>query len=191
MYFKNKLSGETLSKDEFAAFVREEAERQYEDCHEDSLWSDLSKEEQQAIVEDQYEHQLRDRDWSIVEMKAYRIAITETLVREVEVYAMDAVEAQEIVEELCNEGTIDLDFSDFSERETKCRGVAREIDLQLHDIYDRDGKRDRDDKASLDSKIQDAVKARGPEGERSPGMMPMPGTESPDWGKMHWGSEER
>ena len=73
------------------------------------------------------------------DLKPYRIAITETYVREVEVLAQDELSAQEIAEELCNEGTIDLNYDHFVSRSTESRGPARAIDLQLHEVYDEQG----------------------------------------------------
>ena len=59
----------------------------------------------------------------------------------------------------------------------------RDIQFDLHGYFV--------DSQSVDEKIQSAVKSRSSEGARDSGMMPMPGTDSPDWGKRHWGSEER
>lgn len=73
-------------------------------------------------------------------VQPYRIVITETFVREVEIYAADNFAAQEIAEELCNEGIIDLNADDFQSRDTECRGVARPNDLALHEHYDKNGK---------------------------------------------------
>jgi len=65
MLFRNVWSGETLTHIEFVTFVWEEAERQFNDCHDDENWCDLTKQEQLAIYCDQYEHQL-DGDWKII-----------------------------------------------------------------------------------------------------------------------------
>ena len=46
----------------------------------------------------------------------YLVSIIETLSRDVIVYAEDKDEAEEIAEELCNNGVIDLDGSDFEFR---------------------------------------------------------------------------
>lgn len=72
---------------------------------------------------------------SVLNLKPYRVAITETYEREVDIYARSETAAQEQAEELCNDGTIDLDFEDFVARKTECRGVARENDLALHEVF--------------------------------------------------------
>ena len=61
--FRNLVSGEELSHIEFVNFVWEEAERQFEECHDEENWCDLTKEEQIEMYCEQYEHQLFDRDW--------------------------------------------------------------------------------------------------------------------------------
>lgn len=50
-------------------------------------------------------------------MKTFYMTVTETLVRTIEVHANDVDEAYEKVENACNDGTIELDWSDFRERE--------------------------------------------------------------------------
>ncbi len=50
-------------------------------------------------------------------MKTFYMKVTETLVRTVEVRAETADEAYAKVEDACNDGTIELDWSDFCERE--------------------------------------------------------------------------
>lgn len=50
-------------------------------------------------------------------MKTFYMTVTETLVRTVEVHAETADEAYEKVEDACSDGTIELDWSDFCERE--------------------------------------------------------------------------
>jgi len=70
----------------------------------------------------------------------YRVVVTETFTREVEILASDPEEAIEIAEELCNEGVIDLDAEDFSTRDVSCLGQARSNDLKLHSVYDENGK---------------------------------------------------
>lgn len=62
MTFKNTLSGEELTHQEFVSFVWDEAERQYNEYH-DSDWSNRTKEEQLQYYCNQYEHQLNDRNW--------------------------------------------------------------------------------------------------------------------------------
>ena len=74
------------------------------------------------------------------EEKPFRIAITETLTREVDIWAEDEVDALEIAEDLCNSGVIDSDGNDFAGRNSVSQGPARIGDLQLHEVYDRNGK---------------------------------------------------
>lgn len=50
-------------------------------------------------------------------MKTFYMTITETLVKTVEVHAETADEAYAKVEDAYNDGTIELDWSDFRERE--------------------------------------------------------------------------
>lgn len=50
-------------------------------------------------------------------MKTFYMTVTETLKRTVEVHANDVDEAYAKVEDACNDGTIELDWSDFRERE--------------------------------------------------------------------------
>ena len=69
-------------------------------------------------------------------MKPFRIAITETYVKEVEIYAPDEYTAMQHAEDLCAEGIIDLDYDNFVDRDTECRGLSRPADLQLHEVYE-------------------------------------------------------
>lgn len=50
---------------------------------------------------------------------AFVVLVEETYRREVVVYADDAFEAEELVEEQCNDGTIDLDGNDFESRNVR------------------------------------------------------------------------
>ena len=69
-------------------------------------------------------------------MKPYRIAITETYVKEVEIYAPDEYTAMQHAEDLCAEGIINLDYDNFIDRNTECRGISRDSDLQLHEVFE-------------------------------------------------------
>jgi len=69
-------------------------------------------------------------------MKPFRIAITETYVKEVEIYAPDEYTAMQHAEDLCAEGIIDFDYDNFVDRDTECRGLSRPADLQLHEVYE-------------------------------------------------------
>lgn len=68
-------------------------------------------------------------------MKPHRIVITETYVKEVEIYAPDEYTAMQHAEDLCREGEINLDYDNFVDRDTECRGLSRPADLQLHEVY--------------------------------------------------------
>lgn len=72
------------------------------------------------------------------ELKPFRIVITETYVKEVEIYASDSVEAEQKAHDLCSAGKINLDFDNFVDRNTECRGLSRENDLKLHEVFGKD-----------------------------------------------------
>lgn len=61
--FVNTVDGNTLTQPAFVDFVWEEAERQFNDCHDDEKWDELSDDEQREIFYEQYDHQLNDNDW--------------------------------------------------------------------------------------------------------------------------------
>ena len=65
MMFVNAITGEELSYIDFVTFVWEEAERQFNDCHEDKSWCDLTNEEQIEQYCYQMGHQLYDRNWEM------------------------------------------------------------------------------------------------------------------------------
>ena len=50
-------------------------------------------------------------------MKTFYISVTETLNRIVEVHAESSDEAIEKVEDACNDGTVELDWKDFVDRD--------------------------------------------------------------------------
>lgn len=56
----------------------------------------------------------------------------------------------------------------------------RDIGFDLHGYFE--------DKTPIEEQIKGA-KALGLKTESDMRMMPMPGTDAPDWGKRHWGSE--
>lgn len=72
-----------------------------------------------------------------IEGRFYRIVITETYSKEVEIYAEDPANAEEIAHELCSADIIDIGPEDFDSRETECRGVSRKADIQSHPCYDK------------------------------------------------------
>lgn len=68
----------------------------------------------------------------------YRVILKETYVKEVEVYAAAPASAQKIADGLWSNGKICVDYDNFADRSTSCRGLARPIDLELHDVYGRE-----------------------------------------------------
>lgn len=76
----------------------------------------------------------------------YKITISETLTRDVIVYANKKSLAIEKAEELCNEGVIDLTVNDFSSREVIASNVAKVNELTNLEVYGKS-------KISLDEKI--------------------------------------
>lgn len=71
-------------------------------------------------------------------MKPYLVSITETLYRQVVVWADDESEAYERTEEYCNSSIIDLDGSDFIEREVEIEGEG----ITLADCLEEYGRED-------------------------------------------------
>ena len=67
--------------------------------------------------------------------KPYVITVTETLTREVIVYAEDKDEAIEVAEEMCNDGIINLTAADFDERDVECQGIAVLSDFGQKPVY--------------------------------------------------------
>lgn len=63
MIFENVITGETLAHVDFVAFIWTEAERQFEECHENEQWCNLSKMEQIEQYCEQFEHHTNDGDW--------------------------------------------------------------------------------------------------------------------------------
>lgn len=84
-----------------------------------------------------------------IESRFYRIIITETYSKEVEIYAKDHEDAEEIAHELCSADKIDFGPEDFDGRETECRGVSRKADIQLHPCYDKDGINEREKEGTV------------------------------------------
>lgn len=54
----------------------------------------------------------------------YCVTIQETLQRTVIVWAADRLDAEETAQNLCNDGVINLDDNDFTDRQCTCDGVA-------------------------------------------------------------------
>ena len=63
VWFKNKITGEKIVLEDFVEFVWEEAERQFNECHENGNWCDLTRGEQIHTYCEQYMHQLNNGDW--------------------------------------------------------------------------------------------------------------------------------
>ena len=85
----------------------------------------------------------------------YRVILQETYVKEVEVCAADAASAQKIADGLWSNGKITVDYDNFADRTTSCRGIARSIDLELHDVYGREYTSFTKDDAPLGSASED------------------------------------
>lgn len=69
----------------------------------------------------------------------YRVAITETYVREVNIYAEDSAAAEELADELCSEDKIAIDYDHFAHRKAECQGISRTSDLDLLECYGATG----------------------------------------------------
>ena len=77
--------------------------------------------------------------------KPYLVAIEEISRRTVVIWADDSdgegrAEAERIAEELCSEGTINLDYDDFQERSCETQRVATQADMSYREKYDENGK---------------------------------------------------
>ncbi len=68
----------------------------------------------------------------------YRIAITETYVKEVVIYAENSNSGLRLADELRSNGEIQIDYENYAEGSIESRGIARPIDLELHDVYGLD-----------------------------------------------------
>ena len=88
----------------------------------------------------------------------YLFTVTETYKRTVVVYAKDQIEAEQRIEDLCNGGKIDLDFEDFNDRSTECRGVASKSQIKLFEVFDSPDKENNIKKPGLDKVISSANK---------------------------------
>lgn len=87
----------------------------------------------------------------------YRIAITETYRKEVEIYAEDSTEAMQMAADMCRNNEITFDFENFVDRDTECRGLSRPTDLELHEYYGADAPAIQEEpKADLSDLIQNA-----------------------------------
>mgnify|MGYP002517197612 CR=1 FL=1 len=60
----------------------------------------------------------------------YCVTIQETFSRTVIVWAHERLEAEEIAQELCNSGDIELGGGDFIDRQCTCDGIATKSDLK-------------------------------------------------------------
>lgn len=74
-----------------------------------------------------------------VKMQPYRIAITETLTREVEIYAKNYLEAEATAKKIYNDGVIVLDYNDHVDTVFDCIGSTRPTDLELNEAYNQTG----------------------------------------------------
>lgn len=67
--------------------------------------------------------------------RPYVITVTETLVREVIVYAEDKDEAVELAEDMCNDEIINLTSKDFESRDVENQGLAVLTDFGSKPVY--------------------------------------------------------
>lgn len=74
------------------------------------------------------------------ELKEYVIKIEEINARTVIIKASSPEEAERICTSLCNEGEIDLNSEDFSERRITYRDDLTKLDHDLFEVYTADGK---------------------------------------------------
>ena len=74
-----------------------------------------------------------------INLQPYRIAITETLTREVEIYAQNYLEAKATAEKIYKGGVIVLNHNDHVDTVFDCFGSTRPIDLELNDVYNQTG----------------------------------------------------
>lgn len=77
--------------------------------------------------------------------KPYLVTIEETSRRTVVVWADNAdgdglLNAESIAEDLCNDGTINLDYDDFQERSCVARSILPTDHTEHYEKYDEDGK---------------------------------------------------
>lgn len=82
--------------------------------------------------------------------KFYKVKIEEKLSRNVIVKADNSDEAYEVIEDLCNNGIIDLDSDDFNSRKWKVIGEEKTLDgsepeLKSGELYNRFGYLNLDD----------------------------------------------
>jgi len=74
--------------------------------------------------------------------KAYVVEVEEISRRTIIVYDdagtdFDSIAAEETTEELCNEGTVNLDAEDFQARNCSYLRPATEKDIRLYEAYDQ------------------------------------------------------
>ena len=67
MRFKNEKNGDICSHCEFVYYVWEETERFFCETHEDAYWCDLNKSEQIILYCQQFEHQLENMGWRMID----------------------------------------------------------------------------------------------------------------------------
>ncbi len=68
-------------------------------------------------------------------MRPYVVEIEEHYHRGVVIYAESPEEAERIAEELCDDGTIDLERNCYAGRDTNAYEAANE-DLDIYDVYE-------------------------------------------------------
>lgn len=73
-------------------------------------------------------------------MKEYKVRIEETNARTIVMRVEDdksEEDINEIVEALCDEGVINLDYEDFAERNIEIQGAASELDKKLFEQFEK------------------------------------------------------
>lgn len=141
-YFCGEFDGTVISEEEYRALEASgELYRgdtiEYEPIFDGTIYKDLASSSAAQIAAYGY-HYDDDRRKALMAqgLLPHRIAITETFAREVVIYAEDALTAQQRAEDLCRDGKIDLGYDFFQGRSTECRGVAKEIHMDLLETFD-------------------------------------------------------
>lgn len=68
MIFKNQKTGETISVYDMLSFISEETEKKWNAKHSDNSWCNLTKDEQNELFCEQFEHEI-ENDWNLVLLK--------------------------------------------------------------------------------------------------------------------------
>ena len=141
-YFCGEHDGTVISEEEYRFL---EATDQltsdavsYEPIFDGTIYPTLAESSAAQIAAYGY-HYDDDRRRKYDELTPYRVTISEVFTRGVVIYAEDKYEAEEIAENLCNNGVINLDAEDFGSRNTDCHGPAAPNEMILYQNYTREG----------------------------------------------------